>query len=75
MFKMLFYYPSAYENNVIYYWVKAETRTYKGRVFTSNSSLAKINCHINFGKVFAFTHSNEKLKKIVEESLLTYFVT
>ena len=47
-----------------------------GRVFTSNFSLAKINCHRNFGKVFAFTHSNEKLKrKFVEESLLTYFVT
>ena len=27
-------------------------------------------------QVFAFTHSNEKLKrKFVEESLLTYFVT
>ena len=47
-----------------------------GRVFTSNFSLAKINCHRNFGEVFAFTHSNEKLKrKFVEESLLTYFVT
>ena len=47
-----------------------------GRVFTSNFSLAKINCHRNFGKVFAFTHSNEKLKrKVVEESLFTYFVT
>ena len=47
-----------------------------GRVFTSNFSLAKINCHRNFGKVSAFTHSNEKLKtKFVEESLLTYFVT
>ena len=47
-----------------------------GRVFTSNFSLAKINCHRHFGKVFAFTHSNEKLKrKFVEESLLTYFVT
>ena len=47
-----------------------------GRVFTSNFSLAKINCHRNFGKVFAFTHSNEKLKrKCVAESLLTYFVT
>ena len=35
--------------------------------------LAKINCHRNFGKVFAFTHSNEKLKrKFVEESLLTH---
>ena len=45
-------------------------------VFTSNLSLAKINCHRNFGKVFAFTHNNEKLKrKCVEESLLTYFVT
>ena len=39
-------------------------------------SFAKINCHRNFGKVFAFTHSNEKLKRnFVEESLLTYFVT
>ena len=47
-----------------------------GRVFTSNFSLAKINCHRNFGKEFAFTHSNEKLKRnFVEESLLTFFVT
>ena len=45
-----------------------------GRVFTSNFSLAKINCHRNFGKVFAFTHSNEKLKrKFVEESFVKVF--
>ena len=46
-----------------------------GRVFTSNISLAKINCHRNFGKVFAFTYSNEKYKRIfVEESLLKRFL-
>ena len=31
-----------------------------GHVRTSNFSLAKINCHRNYGKVFAFTNSKEK---------------
>ena len=31
-----------------------------GRVRTSFFSSVKTNCHRNYGKVFAFTHSNEK---------------
>ena len=34
-----------------------------GRVRMSNFSLAKINCHRNYGKVFAFTRSKEKVLK------------
>ena len=45
-------------------------------LFHEHFFFGKTNCHRNFGKVFAFTHSNEKLKrKFDEESLLTYFVT
>ena len=31
----------------------------------SNISLAEINCHRNYDKVFAFTHSKKKLLKKV----------
>ena len=34
-----------------------------GRVRTSNLYVAKINCHRNYGKVFAFTHSKKKVLK------------
>ena len=52
----------------------ADIREFCSHISTSiNFHNADINCHRNFGKVFAFTHSNEKLKrKFVEESLLTY---
>ena len=61
--------PQSKKNNVY----TCKSKFYLGGVFTNNVSLAKLNCHRNFGKVFAFTHSNEKLKrKFVEESLLAY---
>ena len=45
----------------------------KGAFATSTVSLAKINSHRNYGKVFAFTHSNEKCRRnFVKESLLNF---
>ena len=39
----------------------------------SNFSLAKVNFHRNYGKVFAFTHSKELCyRNFVTESLLMY---
>ena len=41
-------------------WEELFTRLTLGRVRTSNVSLAKINYHRNYDKIFAFSHIKEK---------------